>query len=759
VPLRASTAVRRLAPYLAIAVAVTVLLCVLRIPISRLDVPYTFAGDAIDKVAQIANVAQTGWLFHNDRLGFPFGYDRLDFPRFDSLNYALLGPVATLIGPGAAMNLYYIAGFYLIAFAAYWSLRRFGFSLAPSVICALLYAFLPYRLIRGVGHLTNGAYFLVPLGIVALTWLALGRLDTRTPEGRRRFVFAIVIAALIPLQMPYNGVFVAYLAGVAAAVAIARDMRWRHVAIAAALLAATCAAFVAEQVPVMLHASEAGKPPFAAERSPGHAELYAMRLNQVLMPTAVDRRPAVAAATRAFDEAMGVPDAESRNQYIGALGILGFIALMWSLCRAIGARAPPVAATGIVDAESATRVAALFAIAIVLLAISSGFGTLIAFWITAKIRTYNRALPFLAFACLVGGAWMLETTASRIRVAWLRHALLAIVALLALYDLLLKPPYPHHAAAAARYDRASAFFKGVEQRLGDNAAVFQLPVSWYPEHLPIRAMGDYEEFVPYLLTRTLRVSYGVGRGRPGYKWNKYVESLPAKDAIAAAHARGFAAILIDGDAYDRDALKAMTDAFAGALPGAPSVSEDRRWWLFPLDGCCAGATPTTATAAATAYDPVTALFVYSIGSGPIRFATGGEGLFMTASAWEDPETWGAWSEGTHASLRMRLDPVPAGPLDLTLDTHVVVGPNVPERKMALAANGRRIADVTYGLETSAQTLHVELPAGAIGKDGVLALDFETMPAASPQTAGLSEDGRNLGVGLTSLSITPKGAAR
>ena len=132
---------------------------------------------------------------------------------------------------------------------------------------------------------------------------------------------------------------------------------------------------------------------------------------------------------------------------------------------------------------------------------------------------------------------------------------------------------------------------------------------------------------------------------------------------------------------------------------------------------------------------------------------------MTASAWEDPEAWGAWSEGTHAGLRMRIDPVPAGALDLTLDTHVVVGPNVPERNVTLAANGRRIADVTYGLETSGQTLHVEVPAGTVGKDGVLALDFETLPAASPQTAGLSEDGRNLGVGLTSLSITPKGDAR
>jgi phosphoglycerol transferase len=423
---------RRLMPYVILAIAATLMIIALRMPLSRLDVPYVFTGDAVDKLTQIENVAETGWLFHNDRLGFPFGYDRLDFPRFDSLNYALMGPVAALIGPARAMNLYFLACFYLIAFAAFWSLRRLGLALGPALLCSLIYAFLPYRIVRNVGHLTNAAYYLVPLAIVVLVWLARDRFATQPRNVRGAFIFALAIAVLVPLQMPYNGVYFAYLAVIACAIAIAGGARVRAIAMTAALLAATGLSFVAEQIPAMLHARDAGQASLVADRDPAEAELYSMRLNQVLIPTIFDRRPAAASAKEAFDDAMAVPVTEARDQYIGVLGVIGFIALMWALCRAVAWPEPARTLDDDIDAETAARIAALFALAILVLAISTGLGTLISYWITAKIRTYNRVLPFFAFACLVGGGWALQTALARVRAPWLRAAALVVVAVLAL---------------------------------------------------------------------------------------------------------------------------------------------------------------------------------------------------------------------------------------------------------------------------------------------------------------------------------------
>jgi phosphoglycerol transferase len=264
---------RVFAPWAVLAIGTTLLLLALRLPPGRIDVPYQFEGDALDKLAQIKNVAETGWLFHNDRLGFPFGYDRLDFPRFDSLNYALMAPLAWLLGPEITINVYFAGGFYLIAFAAFWCLRRLRIDVAPSVISALAYAFLPYHVLRGVAHLTNGAYFLIPFAMLVAIWLALDELGTERPDARKRWILALVVAVLVPLQTPYNGVFFAYIIGVACIVALARNARARPVFVALSLLAAIAGAFLIEQTPVVLRSLEAGKPELVAERMPVEAEL------------------------------------------------------------------------------------------------------------------------------------------------------------------------------------------------------------------------------------------------------------------------------------------------------------------------------------------------------------------------------------------------------------------------------------------------------------------------------------------------------
>lgn len=721
----------------------------LKLPLSRLDVPYTYYGDAIDKLAQIHIVAETGWLFHSPRLGYPFGYDRLDFPRFDSLNYAIMGPIAALTGqPGLAMNLYFLASFYLIAAAALFAFRRLGLSAGPALLCALVYAFLPYHLIRGVGHLTNGTYFLVPLAMLVLTWLASGRLDAGMPNAGRRWLLALATALLLPLQTPYNGVFFAFLCAAAGVLALARRPHWRSAWPALVLLGAVSGAFVAEQVPALLHKTEAGANLNVAARSSQEAELYAMRLNQVLLPVSSHRLAAWAQAKQDFDQALEVPEAEFRDQYIGVLGVLGLLALLWALARASAARTPaPDGASA--ELELHVRIAALLAIAVLLLALSSGLFTLLAYWVSSKIRSGNRILPFLAFACLLGSGWLLQNVLARIRGAALRHALLAGVGALAVLDVTVPDVFVDHATTAANFDADRTYFEQVERRLGSDAAVFQLPAVWYPEHPPVNGMGDYEEFKPYLFTRSLKFSYGVAQGRAGYAWISTVAGLPAADLIERTHDFGFSAILIDARAYADDALGKLTGALDAALPQPPLVSADRRWWLYPLEDCCG--------VSAVTRHPVESVFSYTADGTPVRFGNGSLGGLYRAGGWAALEDWGVWSLGGEARLHLRLDRRPAGPLVLTLDALALVGPNTRTRRLVLEANGRPLGDVRFEFQAPPPALRFELPADVPGPDGLLELRFLVTPVSSPRLAGVNVDGRPLGIGLVSLAIGPAGA--
>ena len=62
------------------------------------------------------------------------------------------------------MNVYFLLTFPLAAAAAYLAFRHLGATRAPSVVCATLFALLPYHFVRGETHLFYSAYFAVPIG-------------------------------------------------------------------------------------------------------------------------------------------------------------------------------------------------------------------------------------------------------------------------------------------------------------------------------------------------------------------------------------------------------------------------------------------------------------------------------------------------------------------------------------------------------------------------------------------------------------------
>lgn len=717
------------------ALVTLVLFFLLKVPLDRLDVPFTFLGDAIDKLTQIKTVAETGWLYHNDRLGFPFGYDRLDFPRFDTLNYAVMGPIAALTGQaGLAMNLYFILGFYLIAFAAFFTFRRLGMQSFVALICAIIFAFLPYHLTRGVGHLTNGTYYLIPFALLITIRLAEGQVGPETVESRRRWFWALIVAVLLPLQTPYNGVFFAFLCLVAGAVALAGRWRWRTVIVTLSFLIITASTFMIEQIPVRIYAAEKGSA-VTVGRSPLEAEIYSMRLNQVFLPTDQHRVRKLRVISQTFNDVMHVPETEIRNQYVGILGIAGLAALMWAILRSIRR---PEANVG--NLEGAARIAGILALAIVLFAISSGIGTMVAFFLTEHIRAYNRILPFLAFTSLIGGGWLLQTMLTSLGQTT-RRSVAVVVGALLVFDITPLSSYGSRDDMIADYDQSKAYFQKMESSLGDNATVFQLPAIWYPEHPTVNRMLDYDYLKPYLLTETLRFSSGGSHYREGYKWSRAVERLAPPDIIAQTHAKGFVAILIDGYAYEPDEFVKITAAFAALTVAPPVVSDDKRWWAFDLKSCCDGSVEPKDIGYPDAIQ-------YTVGSAPLKFdaASGNE-----LDGWYNPEDWGAWAQDD-ANLHLYLSDVPSEPLDLAVDVQVMIGPMVPERRLTIECNGKLCGTYVFNPENPAQLLKVALPNGTVSVNGQLNIRFIVEPRASPKDAGINEDARSLGVGLKQLTI-------
>jgi phosphoglycerol transferase len=183
-----------------VSVSLSILLVFLlfRLWSTDLDIPFNNGIDALYAQVFINNLFASGWSNENARLGAPYGCDLKDFPLSEMAHLYLL----QLLGlcknhVGWAMNLFFLLSFPMAALTASITFCSLGIRWVPSIVCAVLFAFLPYHFARGEAHLFLSAYYFVPLTILVATWLHQGLLSCqRDQPWRVRLVLAVVICLL-----------------------------------------------------------------------------------------------------------------------------------------------------------------------------------------------------------------------------------------------------------------------------------------------------------------------------------------------------------------------------------------------------------------------------------------------------------------------------------------------------------------------------------------------------------------------------------
>ena len=79
--------------------------------------------------------------------------------------------------------------------------------------------------------------------------------------------------------------------------------------------------------------------------------------------------------------------------------------------------------------------------------------------------------------------------------------------------------------------------------------IYQLPYHPYPEWGVVNEMNDYDLFVGFLHSKTLKWSYGNIKGRTEDEWAENVSEMSEKEMVKYLKEQGFAGIYIDRRAY------------------------------------------------------------------------------------------------------------------------------------------------------------------------------------------------------------------
>jgi len=118
-------------------------------------------------------------------------------------------------------------------------------------------------------------------------------------------------------------------------------------------------------------------------------------------------------------------------------------------------------------------------------------------------------------------------------------------------------------------------------------------------------------------------------------------------------------------------------------------------------------------------------------------------LPILVNGWAYPETWGVWSLGETAELKL---PVPKNnPEILFLHTRALVSDSHPRQRIQVSVNNTTLPEFILA-KNSDNAIEISLPK-EISKNETLTLKFTFPDRAKPKDLGIGNDNRELALGL------------
>jgi phosphoglycerol transferase len=324
--------------------------------------------------------------------------------------------------------------------------------------------------------------------------------------------------------------------------------------------------------PTVIAWANDGRPASLDYKQPEEADTFGLRIRDLVMPSSASRIPPLAALGRRLEGVAWPLRGESRHAKLGLAAAVGFVIAIAAL---VGWR-PPVDDRG----RAALNAAGCLIIAILIVAVPGGLGSIFNTFVTPQFRCYNRMVPLISFLCLLAlGTWLSATLARMPRTA----AVAAWLGVLAcgLFEQDVAASIRSRAAETSLERRSLAeFVAAVEEALPDGTGVWMLPVMAFPVDTGSGTMREFDHAKPILFSKRVRWSW------PPFGSRQERLSAEIGDGTTTASVKrgrdaGYDAVWLDG-AGDASVVTAAGDAIIAAGGRLVRESPDGRYRVYEL---------------------------------------------------------------------------------------------------------------------------------------------------------------------------------
>lgn len=513
-------------------------------------------------------------LYFNQRVGAPDGSSLIDVPFID-IDMAFCLWIVNFITQNFVETYYifYILTYAMSAASMFVLLQKLKVKHCVNVAVSFIFAIAPFHFFRAMGHMTLSNYAIVPLGVylalVILEGEGLIFKEKNNPKGLNlKCVGTVLIAIVVGFGQLYYAFFSLIVMSVALLFCMIKKKTFKPLIQEGVIIYITCTCFLIGMFPKIFYGWQYGKNLVAGIRVAMESELYGMKIIELLMPVSYSR----IGKLRSFTEGYVTSGVWVSENVLSPLGIIGSFAFIFMCSWLIYFYFSKMESN---DYREKMQLLSMSTLVIVLFCTVGGFGAIFSYLVSPQIRAYNRASIVIACLVLTAGA----ITIQKIKKMSISVVISIVLIIVALYDQVMIMPNGWQESSKALQDECENFFSSIEEELGEEAMVYELPYMNFPESPEIYNMLDYTPFLGYIFTENIRWSYGGVIGRDETSKKLYVDDGMSMRFLLGIQKAGFEGIYIDTYGYE-DHGKKITEFYREVTGTEPIISSSGRFFFY-----------------------------------------------------------------------------------------------------------------------------------------------------------------------------------